>query len=223
MTHQETPQVETWPLIRALGGVGTFCGLLIVLTWQLTLPTITRKKAIYLENAVYRTLPGATKLKTFAAVGEQLVDSEGVAEPDALFYVGYNKNNQLVGIALTAAGQGFQDTLRILYGYDPEKETLIGFGVLESRETPGLGDKIEKDPVFLANFEALDVALAHGAPANPITLVPKGAKENPWEIDAISGATITSRAVVDILAKDTARWLPLLQQNRQLFEEASLD
>ena len=46
---------------------------------------------------------------------------------------------------------GYQDVIRILlYGYSPEHQAIVGMRVLESRETPGLGDKIEKDPAFLA-------------------------------------------------------------------------
>ncbi len=75
-------------------------------------------------------------------------------------YAGYDENDKLVGVAVEASGQGFADILRILYGYDPDKQKIVGFYVLESKETPGLGDKIEKDLNFLANFKALDVSLS---------------------------------------------------------------
>ena len=63
--------------------------------------------------------------------------------------------------------------------------------VLESRETPGLGDKIEKDARRLRR----EVRRPRGEP--PRVLV-KG-RHKPNEVDAITGATISSRAVINIL------------------------
>jgi len=79
-------------------------------------------------------------------------------------------------------------------------------------ETPGLGDKIATDPAFLANFEALDARLnAVGtALANPIVTVKRGRKTEPWQIDAISGATISAKAVGKALNESTQRLLPRL-------------
>ena len=65
------------------------------------------------------------------------------------------------------------------------------------RETPGIGDKILVDKDFLRNFEALDVRLSQDLKslANAVKTVKHGSKQNPWEIDAIAGATVTSKAV----------------------------
>jgi len=92
---------------------------------------------------------------------------------------------------------------------------------LESKETPGLGDKIEKDETFLANFEQLDVSFNEAGDAlkNPVTPVKSGEKTNPWEVDAITGATISSRAIGDILKESTARWVPLIYNNQDDFTE----
>ena len=77
--------------------------------------------------------------------------------------------------------------------------------VLESKETPGLGDKIYKDADFVANFSALS--------ADPqIVTVKKGTRSAANEVDAITGATISSEAVVNILNRSTVEWIPLLEQ-----------
>ena len=74
---------------------------------------------------------------------------------------------------------------------------------MESRETPGLGDKIIADPHFKANFSELKV--------DPkIELVKKGEKVSPNQVDAITGATISSKAVVAIISKGNADWLDKL-------------
>jgi electron transport complex protein RnfG len=79
--------------------------------------------------------------------------------------------------------------------------------VLESRETPGLGDKIYKDADFVASFDGLAV--------DPeIRAVKKGKKAASNEIDAITGATISSKAVVRIMNEANARWLERLPASR---------
>ena len=92
---------------------------------------------------------------------------------------------------------------------------MVGFKVLESRETPGLGDKIEKDENFLANFEALDVKLAEdgASMANPVEMAKRGEKTDAWQVEAITGATISSRAIANILRASSAESVPLIANN----------
>jgi electron transport complex protein RnfG len=83
------------------------------------------------------------------------------------------------------------------------------------RETPGIGDKIYTDEAFLKNFAALDAKLAADmkALAHAIKVVKHGSKQNPWEIDAISGATVTSKAVGKGINESAQKLLPLLLPN----------
>jgi electron transport complex protein RnfG len=75
--------------------------------------------------------------------------------------------------------------------------------VLENKETPGLGDKIEKDASFVAEFD--------GAKA-PLVGVKAGAGVGePEEVDMITGATISSRAVIEIINHRLERLDPLLR------------
>ena len=60
---------------------------------------------------------------------------------------------------LTGQGMGYQDNIRVLYAYSFDARAITGFKVLDSKETPGLGDRVEIEPHFIANFEALDVRL----------------------------------------------------------------
>jgi electron transport complex protein RnfG len=181
------------------------CGLLIVTVFQATGPVIARNRAAALERAIFEVLPDASTSRT-VEIGD---GGDGV-------HAGYGADGSLVGVAVEAEGMGYQDVIRVLYGYSFERDAIIGIRVLESRETPGLGDKIETDPGFLANFLALDVTLAAdgSALAHPIELVKAGAKEHPWQIDAVTGATISSRAIADILDRSASQWVPRLSQRR---------
>jgi electron transport complex protein RnfG len=140
---------------------------------------------------------------------------EGENDVAYKYYAGYDETGTLVGVALEAAGQGYADIIRIFYSYSPEKKCVTGVKVMESKETPGLGTQIETDEGFVANFDALAVPLAADGRTieHPIALVKPGEKTEPWQIEAITGATISSRAVANILEKSTAERVPVIERN----------
>ncbi|MFA5530937.1 MAG: FMN-binding protein [Thiohalomonadaceae bacterium] len=196
MVFAEPKAPSSFLLVRVLGLVALISGLLIVLIYQWTLPSITEQRRLALEKAVFQVIPGASQLTSY------VVNAEGVHAKDSgtsgrALYAGYDAEGKLIGIAAEAAAQGYADAIRLLYGYSPECQCITGFSVVYSRETPGFGDKLVSDPAFLANFDALDASLnADGsALANAIVTVKHGTKTKPWQIDAISGATVSSKAV----------------------------
>ena len=54
-----------------------------------------------------------------------------------------------------------------------------------------------------------------------IVTVKSGEKKNSWEVDGITGATISSRAIGDILAASTKKWVPLLYRQQEKFKEVN--
>ena len=213
-------QPRIWPMYRALVGIGIFCGLAIVVAYEVTGPIIQRNRIALLERAITEVLPGATSSAAFR------VNDDGSFEPvpsdsegDNLVYAGYDDDRNLVGLALRAQGMGYQDVVKILYGYSFDNQAILGISVLESRETPGLGDRIETDPEFLKNFGSLDVSLnaAGSGPANPIEFVKPGEKTGAWQIDGISGATITSQATAEMLRDSSAHWITRVYPKREEF------
>ena len=195
-----------WPMYRAMVGIGIFCALLIVSVVLWTLPMIEHNRAAALERAVLQVLPGASRFVRHDIARNAI---------ERVVYVAFTAQGDLAGIALDAQAMGYQDTVRILYGYNPAIEAVVGMQVLETRETPGLGDRIETDPVFTANFDALDVRLgSDGDLANPIELVKPGQKTQAWQIDSISGATISSAAVAHMLQESTSQWIPELYRRQ---------
>jgi len=215
---------SVWHMYRAMVGIGILCGLLIVGVFELTRPIIEANKAEYLQESIFKVLPDATSSKTFRVKGEEgfepLEGQAVVGEP--LVYAGYDGGGSLVGLAVEASGMGYQDVIRVLYGYSYTEDAIIGIRVLESKETPGLGDKIESDPAFQENFVRLDVSLNAAASdlANPIVAVKHGEKEQPWEIDGITGATISSVAIANLLNKNASYWVPRLRAHLDDFRNA---
>ena len=198
---------ETPRLVLTLAAAGLFSGLAIVGAYRLTLPTIQANQAEALRRAVFQVLPGAERMErlVWSAEGEagRLVPAAGTTGDEPSVYGGFTADGRFVGYAVPAAGAGFQDTIRLLYGYDPERDRIVGMEVLESRETPGLGDRIYKDEVFVGRFRDLAVA--------PRVELVKEEPTAPNQVDAITGATISSRAVVDIVNAGNQEWLARLE------------
>ena len=186
-------------LVLTLAIAGLVSGVAIIGIYEATLPTITENKARELREAVFKVLPGVSQMQALVYRDGELVVVEMPDKDEPVVYGGYDEQGDFVGYAMPAAGPGFQDTIGILYGYNPKEKIVVGMEVLESRETPGLGDKIYKDAVFVGGFSSLSVE-------PEIIAVKKGTKSQPNEIDAITGATISSKAVVRIINEAHAQW-----------------
>jgi electron transport complex protein RnfG len=210
------PQTASAAMIRTLGIVATICGLLIVSTYLGTLDAVNANKRIALERAVFKVIPGASNLREFVATTAGIQPaSETVPAGGVKFYAAYDKSGALKGIAAEGVANGYAGEVRVIYAYDPIRQIITGIGVVSQHETPGIGNKILTDKAFLENFQALDVHLSPDMKtvANAVQVVKHGTKQHPWEIDAISGATITSKAVGRGIRDSTLRLLPLLVPN----------
>ena len=185
-------------LVLTLAIAGLISGVAIIGIYEATLQTITENKASELREAVFKVLPGVTDMQPLVYRDGELI----VSEPDKdepVVYGGYDDSGQFVGYAMPGAGPGFQDTIKILYGYQPAEKIVVGMEVLESRETPGLGDKIYKDMDFVDEFYSLAIE-------PEIVAVKKGTKTADNHVDAITGATISAKAVVRIINETHAAW-----------------
>jgi electron transport complex protein RnfG len=202
------PPVSSIRLVLALSLTGLLSGLVLVGVYLATEPRIRKNRAEALRAAIFRVLPGATEISTFVLEGDALTAWEGGGDNLPTLpavYAGSDDGGRLVGYAIPADGPGFMDTVGLIYGLDLERRVIVGMQVLESRETPGLGDRIAFDPQFMANF----VALAVDPKIEPVK---RGKKVSDNQVDCITGATISSEAVVSILNRSAQRWLPLLEQ-----------
>ncbi|MCB1041811.1 MAG: FMN-binding protein [Acidobacteria bacterium] len=188
-------------LVGVLTGLGVACALILTLVAQTTAPRIAANHAAYLQKAVLQVVPGG--------VTQEPLEWEGVQAFEVR-----NAGNELQGYAVVCETRGFQDVIAFIYGYDPNRESVTGMKVLSSRETPGLGDKIEKDAIFLEHVSNIAVPVENDALVHQVEFVKPGQRLHEWQVDAISGATISSRAVVKGLSDSTALWVPQLKKRR---------
>lgn len=216
---QLQPQTSAWSMYRAIVGIGAFCALIIVVVFQSTAARIADNQARFLAAAISEVLPATQS--TIAVDTSADGSLRSVSEPTALpVFLAYDEAGDLAGAVITGEGMGYQDNIRVLYAYSFDLDAITGFKILESKETPGLGDRVEIEPHFIANFEALDASLNNEGDAleNPIVTVKQGEKTAPWQIDGITGATITTEALGNILNNSASAWVPVLERDAQLIE-----
>jgi electron transport complex protein RnfG len=195
MTEATSPEAPPAPnplrLVVTLSLVGLASALALAGTYLATRPRIEQNRAEALERAVLTVVPGAATLSRFI--------------PDAPVYAARDDAGRLRGFAIVAEGPGFADTIRLIYGFDPVRRRVVGMRVLESRETPGLGDRVVTDGAFVGSFDDLAVTPA-------IVAVGSGKATRDNEVDCITGATISSRAVVGIVQQSLETWLGKLSE-----------
>ncbi len=165
-------------MIIVLTAVCLFAGLSLVFMdrYAKSLIRINAEKAM--QEAVFKVLPEVTEV-------------ERIEKHERVVFKGLDKEGKLVGYAFVSEGSGYQGIIKIMTGIDQKLQKLTGIYILESVETPGLGAKITSSD-FRNQFKGVCVV--------PQIDYVKGKKpEKPNEIQAITGATISSRSVVKIL------------------------
>lgn len=188
------PRASSPRLIATLAVAGAVAGFFIVLVHQWSQPRIQAYQAMVLQEAVQEVLGGPDHTETwFLHEGAFTPAPPAGADTSAMdrIYLGFAEDGSPMGVAAAAGEPGFQDIIRLIFGYDPGASTVLGMKVLESKETPGLGDKIEKDSSFVAEFAGVEAPLV-GVKAGKAT----GADD---EVDMITGATISSEAIIRII------------------------
>jgi electron transport complex protein RnfG len=186
----ERPEVSSFRLLITLGVAGMVAGALLVFVFLWSNPRIQAYQARVLQEAVTEVLKGPERFESLFIVDGELT-TQVPAGVDTLdlekVFLGYDAEGNPVGFAMTHARFGFQDFITVIFGYDPQSKRVLGMKVLDHKETPGLGTKIEEMP-FVGEFNGVDTPLEGVKPDRNT-----GA---PNQVDMITSVTISSRAVI---------------------------
>ena len=177
---------QSWLLIVASFVFGSMLAYTNA-AWE---PRIKQNAIDKFNNEAVKLLPDAVKFETPKAVAEFKVQlrKDKTAQPKIKRAV--NTSNECVGWAFVAQGPGFADKIQLVVTADAKFKKLLGYGVLFSVETVNYGDKIKED-FFKDQYV--------GTPTTELTLLKAGdATLIDNEIIAITGATVTSDALVKI-------------------------
>lgn len=165
--------------------LGTIClaaTLVLAVTYEVTKPRIEEQMKIEEKTALKAILPEA--------------DNFAAKTADGIDYFEATKGSGVTGYCVKVVGIGYGGYMRMVVGIDTNG-IIKGIRILEHQETPGLGAKIneitpgDKEPYFLRQF--------NGKQARTVAL--------KKDIDAITGATISSAAVTDAVNKTVGEFL----------------
>lgn len=199
--HTEVP---SWRLLATLGFAGAVAGLLIVVSYMWTLPRITAHRASVLQGAISQVLRNPDHADTLFLVGGALTSTHLATNGTVdRIYRGVDASGAVTGYAIVWSEAGFADQVQLMFGYNATTGELLGIRFLSSKETPGLGDKIEK-PGFASQFSGA-IAPIKGVKDPAVKASDKSA------ILMITGATISSRTVIREINNAVARWKPLIR------------
>ena len=164
-------------MILTLSIIGIISGALLSELNGWAAPKIAKHRLEDTKKAIFLVQPNGNDYKKIESLNFELYK--------------VTKNDSLIGYALPYSGSGFQGNIRLMVGLDSRLEKITGMRVLEQVETPGLGTKVTEEP-FTNQF--IDII------TDPFLECIKNAKATKInEVEAITGATISSKAVLRII------------------------
>ncbi|MCF7907645.1 MAG: RnfABCDGE type electron transport complex subunit G [Candidatus Omnitrophica bacterium] len=183
---------EIIKIIVVLTLVCIICAFFLALVQGLAEKKIEFNAAKRIKDAISNLAPGYSDIE------------EIVVEEDVIYKL-KDKSGKSIGYAFSAQGQGYQGKIKILAVANPSLNRLEGIEIVDSLETPGLGAKIQEEP-FSGQFKGLNlgesIQCVKGASTDDdkVPAVSQATKVySKSQIEAITGATVSSRAVVNIL------------------------
>lgn len=188
-------------MVLVLTGISLFAAVALGSVYSATQEPIEAAKTAKQQNAIKEVLPAFERMDE-----PEAIEVNGVGAFDV--YKAYDGNDQFVGAAVESVSKnGFSGEVKIMVGFDKEGN-IVNYSVLEQKETPGLGTKmvdwfkpqgeIEKSLVekifgFEVKAEERKSSILGKNPAKDNLNVAR----DGGEIDAITAATISSRAFLE--------------------------
>lgn len=162
----------------ALGGLNE-------MTHELAADNVLKFKKIPAVADIYQATSGHLTSESRSRIEHQLLTDKkyiDFGEGETLLLFVLKRNNLPFAVAFERFGQGFGGDLGVMVGYQIDTGKMIGIGITTMSETPGVGTRVTES-AFTDQFRRMD--------NNTVLKV----KKDGGGIDAIAGATISSRAV----------------------------
>lgn len=165
-------------IIIVLTVIGLIAGGCLSLVSNWAYPLIAANQKAETERAIFLVQPEGKSYEAVSNAGFEI-------------YKVFDETKEAIGYSLVYEGNGFQGKIRLMLGLNNELSEIKFLEVLDQVETPGLGTKVTED-MFRDQFKGLQTT-------PQINWVKGAPPEKPNEIQAITGATISSKSVVEII------------------------
>ncbi len=213
--------LEILKLSLVLTIIAVFAGLAVALTNQATSEKIAEQKQRRQELALAAVMPP----------GVAVEEVDGTEPVPVRYWIG-RKEGQIVAYAFEATGEGYGGDTKIMAGIAPDG-TIIGMTIVSQAGTPGLGDRVyetvskkylwnglfsgeeEGTPWFTKQFEGLTVLdpidIVRTTEWHKLSVEEREVLERKNQITAITGATISTRAVTSAVSRSIPEYLVRLE------------
>lgn len=195
-----------------LAAIAAICTALVATTYHLTKERIAANEQAFLERKLAPVLSGI-RFEGSISESKKVIKAphELPGREDALIYRVHADGEPVAALFAVTAPDGYAGPVRILLGIDVNG-VVTGLRILEHRETPGLGDKIEEsksDWVYQFNGKSL---------GNP-DIAGWQIRRDGGEFDQLSGASVTPRAVIDAV-RETLLYFDANQEQIFLIDDS---
>lgn len=163
-------------LVLTLTVIGIISAIALSFVYQWTTPYIEKHQLDARKEALKAVLPQAQEF-------------EEVEKGDQAFFEGYDSGGNRIGVAMIASGPGYQNVIELMIGVNMNTENIYGIKILTHEETPGLGARITSNE-YKENY--------NDKPFGEYNVV-KSDPQSELEVEAIAGATISSKSVAKIV------------------------
>lgn len=172
-----------------LAFIAAICTALVSATFQLTKERIAANEKALLEQSLQPALAGVFYDSSVSESRLVLPPPHGLPGNEAaIIYRVFAEDEPVAALFAVTARDGFSGAIRILVGIN-FNGTVTGVRILQHRETPGLGDKIDSsrsDWVFQFDGHSLTSPAVSGW----------AIRSDGGEFDQLTGASVTPRAVI---------------------------
>jgi len=178
--------------VAFMAGVTAFFIAAVSAVHLATANTVARNEKLFMQQAVLQAagieVPRAPA-EVVARYEERVTPVPDARAPD-YFTISEPGADAVTGYVFVREGAGLWGAIQAVVGIDDHLERITGASFVKHNETPGLGARIDED-WFVEQLKGK---------RPPVALTPEGTADNSdTEIDAITGATVTSTAVRNIL------------------------
>lgn len=191
-------------MFLALFLVSAIASTSLGIIYALTKETISEARKLQKQNALKVVLPNYDNNPLENPV-KRTVDG------DTLYFYEAQKNGQWIATAVeTFTNKGFSGKIKLIVSFTPAGE-IYDISVLEHQETPGLGDKMEKEKSFDKNTGKSWSSQFEGKNPAEFRL---SVKKDGGDVDAITAATISSRAFCDAVQRAYDEYIKMQQETK---------
>lgn len=190
--------------------LGSILTTALVAVDQITKEPIERNKKLKLQKGILLSLAVEFDEKDKNDIAEKFsddgdieeIEAPGESEKTVKFY----RSKASGDIAFKVKGKGAQEAIEATIALSPDFEKVRGLSIVDQKETPGLGGRIEEKE-FLDKFKGKVVT-------NGLSITSPGKAAADNEVDGITGATLTCDALEKLLNSEIKKYEVIFRESK---------